>query len=102
MKQSIERFKRKKWINPSQAERENQHFSLRVVAPDRNGNRKQLMLHGQDMYKLTAKIVGLCVKTLVTQKIDAAGVKTPAQIFRSPRSLHSLVQSENLVLQEDV
>ena len=98
MKRSIERFRRKKWINPSLVERENQHFSLGVVATDRKGNRKQLILHGQDMYKLTAKIVALCVKTLMNKNTDAVGVNTPAQIFPSPSALHNLVQSENLVV----
>jgi short subunit dehydrogenase-like uncharacterized protein len=98
LKRSIERFRRKKGIDPSNDERENQRFSLAVVATDRQGNRKQLILHGQDMYKLTAKIVALCVKKLVNKNADAAGVNSPAQVFASPGELHNLVQSENLVL----
>ena len=98
MKRSIERFRRKKGINPTLIERENQRFSLGVVAIDRKGNRKQLVLHGQDMYKLTAKIVALSVKTLVEGNTETVGVKTPAQVFATSGALHDLVQSENLVL----
>jgi hypothetical protein len=98
MKRSIQRFKRKKGINPSPVERENQHFFLVVIATDRKGNRMQLILQGRDMYKLTAKIVTLCVKSLLIENTDARGVKTPSQVFAASDSLHHLVRSENLVL----
>jgi len=78
---TMERFNRGKNINPTEEERKNQQFSLAVVSKNRNGEKKQILLRGSDMYNATAKLIARCVKILIDEKTKVYGVKTPIQVF---------------------
>lgn len=93
---TIERFKRGKHIDPTEGERKNQQFSLAVVSKTRSGEKNQILLRGNDMYDVTAKIMAHCVKIIIDEKVENFGVKTPVEVFGDKDLLGVMFQAGSI------
>jgi len=95
---TMERFQRRKTVNPTVMERKDQTFIVAVVSRSTGGVQRQIVVKGKDMYDLTAKIVAHCVKILSNIKVENCGVRTPAEVFSDQALLNTLVQSNHFQL----
>jgi len=96
MERTLERFRRTRQFNPTDAERESQQFRLAVVAKVRGGERRQVVVRGKDMYNLTAKIMAQCVALLLEGRVGGHGVKTPAEAFGGKALLDVLFPRDSI------
>jgi short subunit dehydrogenase-like uncharacterized protein len=98
LQRTLERFRRVDHLDPSEEERKQHQFSLAVTATARSGDHHQILLHGRDMYDLTARLISRCVMILEEEKPPDCGVRTPAQVFARKDLLQTMPQIGGLII----
>lgn len=73
---------------------------LAVVAQVRRGfSAAQLVVRGRDLYETTAAIVAWCAQALATRSSGPTGMRTPAELFRSPQALREIATLAHLSIE---
>lgn len=73
---------------------------LAVVAQVRRGfSAAQVVVRGRDLYETTAAIVAWCAQSLATRIAGPSGMRTPAELFRSPQALREIATHAQLVIE---
>jgi short subunit dehydrogenase-like uncharacterized protein len=73
---------------------------LAVVAQVRRGfSAAQVVVRGRDLYETTAAIVAWCAQCLATRASGPTGMRTPAELFRSPSALREIATHARLSIE---
>ncbi len=77
-----------------------QRTRFAVVAQVRRGfSAAQVVVRGRDLYETTAAIVAWCAQSLATRISGPTGMRTPAELFRSPSALREIATLAALSLE---
>jgi len=85
---------------PSDQERLNQVFEIRLLAESSAGKRYCFSLKGKDMYELTASIAEIFVRRLLSMKQWPAGIFTPSEIENPAGVFNEILKSNMLDCEE--
>jgi hypothetical protein len=73
---------------------------LAVVAQVRRGfSAAQVVVRGRDLYETCAAIVAWCAQALATRASGPSGMRTPAELFRSPSALREIAACAQLTIE---
>jgi short subunit dehydrogenase-like uncharacterized protein len=81
---------------PTEQERHQQAFEIRLLAESSAGKRHCFLLKGNDMYGVTASIATIYISRLLSLKQIPAGVFSPSQID-DPEDVFNEILKENLI-----
>ncbi|MFN0252914.1 MAG: saccharopine dehydrogenase NADP-binding domain-containing protein [Kofleriaceae bacterium] len=73
---------------------------LAVVAQVRRGfSAAQVVVRGRDLYETCAAVVAWCAQALATRASGPSGMRTPAELFRSPSALREIAACAQLSIE---
>lgn len=96
----IKRHESSKHRGPSEKERKAQEFSLILFSKNKAGKIKALEMEGKDMYRITAQIITLLVKSFAKRSPRKYGVLAPSEVLNRKTILSELKTQLNISLSE--
>jgi short subunit dehydrogenase-like uncharacterized protein len=78
----IERFQKRKNKGPTEEQRKKQFFDLIVKCEDEKGNKNSMILSGNDMYLVTAKVISYLVKQQLKSIRKFKGILSPYELLK--------------------